>query len=172
MTGTFSAMVFPATNFPAIGSLIPHRDKMLMLDRVTAAAEESLTATVTITPQSMFFDEQENAVGAWVGIEYMAQAIAAFEGVHALQRGEAVKVGFLLGSRRYESHCSGFALGSILQVDVHRVLEHKNGLAAFECRISESDKVLATATVTVFKPDDVSQFLEKVNGSVNQGGNQ
>jgi predicted hotdog family 3-hydroxylacyl-ACP dehydratase len=154
-------------SFPSISSLIPHRDNMVMLDRVIAVAEESLSAAVTITSHSMFFDEHENEVGAWIGIEYMAQAIAAFEGYQALQRGEAVKVGFLLGSRRYESHCSGFTLGSMLYVDVHRVLEHANGLAAFECRICDPDKqVLASATVTVFKPDNVHQFLV----STNQGG--
>ena len=150
-------------DFPEISRLIPHRDNMMMLDRVLAAAEESLSATVTITSQSMFFDEHQNAVGAWIGIEYMAQAIAAFEGLQALQRDEPVKVGFLLGSRRYESHCSGFMLGSVLRVDVQRVVEHSNGLAAFECSISESDKLLVTATVTVFKPVDVHQFLKSAN---------
>ena len=46
----------------------------------------------------------------------MAQAIAAHAGWLALQRGEEVKVGFLLGSRKYESKVANFALGSVLQM--------------------------------------------------------
>jgi predicted hotdog family 3-hydroxylacyl-ACP dehydratase len=100
-----------------------------------------------------------------VGIEYMAQAIAAFEGHSAWLRKEAVKVGFLLGSRHYESYCSGFAPGTVLHVDVHRVLMHDNGLGAFECRIADAaeGRLLAKATVTVFKPDNVHNFLKNTD---------
>ena len=150
--------------FPAITSLIPHRPPMVMLDRVLGVTDESLRAEVTITAQSVFFDENEQAVGAWLGIEFMAQTIAAFEGFQANTRGEAVKVGFLLGTRRYETHCAGFGIGSVLQVEAHRILEHENGLAAFECRITDvNQQLLASATVTVFKPDNVHQFLEGAN---------
>ena len=111
---------------------------------------------------NLFFDARSKSVGAWVGIEYMAQAIAAFEGYHSLQRGEPVQVGFLLGARRFESRCASFALGTVLHISVHGVLQHDNGLGAFECQIADAGdrQVLATATVTVFKPDDVQQFLK------------
>lgn len=152
---------------PSITALIPHRAKMVLLDRVLSVQQDTLCAEVVITPEVLFFDGQNNEVGAWVGMEYMAQAIAALEGYSALQRGEPVQVGFLLGTRRYESHCSGFAAGSVLHVEVHRVLEHDNGLGAFECRIADPacNRILATATVTVFKPDNVQQFLKKATDS-------
>lgn len=149
---------------PAIHTLVPHADPMVLLDRVTAVDAESLSAEVTITRQSMFFDEKEQGIGAWVGIEYMAQAIAAYAGYQAISQGEKVRVGFLLGSRRYESQCAHFGLGSILHVKVQRVVQHENGLGAFECQIGDTSdtesKVLATATVTVFQPDNVNNFLK------------
>ncbi|PRC95145.1 hotdog family protein [Solimicrobium silvestre] len=149
-------------SFPEIRSLIPHKDPMVLLDRVIAVDAESLCAELTITPESRFFDGA--GVGAWIGIEYMAQAIAAFAGYSAQQREEAVKVGFLLGSRRYECSCSSFLLGSVLQVQVQRVLQNENGLGAFECTISDANDpnadALATATVTVFQPDNASDFLQ------------
>jgi predicted hotdog family 3-hydroxylacyl-ACP dehydratase len=106
-----------------------------------------------------------DGVGAWVGIEYMAQAVAAHAGWLALQRGEEVKVGFLLGSRKYEASVPVFAPGSVLHVHVHRVLQAENGLGAFECRIDVVDGVqsAATATVTVFQPHNVNQFLKDGN---------
>jgi len=148
---------------PKIHSLVPHADPMMLLDRLVAVDTESLRAELTITSHSMFFDEKEQGVGSWVGIEYMAQAIAAYAGNQALSKGESVRVGFLLGSRRYEASCSNFPLGSVLQVEIRRVIQSENGLGAFECQICDADgmnkTLLATATVTVFQPEQGKQFL-------------
>ena len=148
---------------PDIRTLVPHSGQMVLLDRVLNADTDNLCAEVRIHAASMLAGEQ--GVGAWVGIEYMAQAIAAHAGWLALERGEPVKVGFLLGSRKYEAKLSYFAPGSVLQVHVHRVLQAENGLGAFECRIDVvgGQAGAATGTVTVFQPDNVNQFLKDGN---------
>lgn len=149
-------------DFPAISELLPHSGHMVLLDRVLSVDEETLCAEVRIHAGSVLAGA--DGVGAWVGIEYMAQAIAAHAGFHARQRGEAVKVGFLLGSRKYEAAVPLFATGSVLQVFVQRALQGDNGLGAFECRIDAQKDgqtvTLATATVTVFQPDNVNEFLK------------
>lgn len=157
----------PAT-YPDMRELVPHDGAMVLLDRVLWADDEALCAELTIRPDTLFCDGA--AVGAWVGVEYMAQAIAAHAGHLALRRGEPVRVGFLLGARRYDARRPGFALGSVLRVQVRRVLQGENGLAAFECQIEDSGAAqtctVATATITVFQPDNVSEFLqESTNGS-------
>lgn len=148
---------------PDIRTLVPHSGQMVLLDRALGADTDNLRAEVRIHAGSIMADAQ--GVGAWVGIEYMAQAIAAHAGWLALERGEAVKVGFLLGSRKYETKVSHFTLGSLLQVHVHRVLQAENGLGAFECRIDIVDGMAnaANATVTVFQPHNVNQFLKDGN---------
>lgn len=150
-------------NFPDIHCLVPHGGAMVLLARVLAADEESLCAEVTIGPATLFGDG--HGVGAWVGLEYMAQTVAAHAGYAARQRGDPVKVGFLLGSRRYECSRPRFALGSVLHVHVRRVLQGKNGLGAFECRIDDASQpagaAVATATITVFQPDNVTEFLQE-----------
>jgi predicted hotdog family 3-hydroxylacyl-ACP dehydratase len=148
--------------FPDIRTLVPHSGQMVLLDRAISADAENLCAEVRIHAGSMLAGEQ--GVGAWVGIEYMAQAIAAHAGWLAAQRGDPVRVGFLLGSRKYEATVPYFAPGDVLHVHVHRVLLAENGLGAFECRIDIVDGVAnvanaAKATVTVFQPDNVNQFL-------------
>lgn len=145
--------------YPAIATLVPHSGAMLLLDRVVAADAEMLCAEVTIRADSQFCDGLE--VGAWVGIEYMAQAIAAHAGYCAQLRGEPVKVGFLLGSRRYQSAVPGFAVGAVLTVRVQRALQGDNGLGAFDCSIAQHDAVLASALVTVFQPANVNEFLQR-----------
>ncbi|RFP11606.1 3-hydroxylacyl-ACP dehydratase [Duganella sp. BJB488] len=148
---------------PDVRELVPHSGRMVLLDRVLSADDDNLCAEVRIHAGSMLAGEE--GVGAWVGIEYMAQAIAAHAGWLALQRGEAVKVGFLLGSRKYASSVPLFATGSVLLVHVQRVLQGENGLGAFDCRIDVAGgaSAVGTATVTVFQPDNVNQFLKDGN---------
>ncbi|MFJ3045513.1 3-hydroxylacyl-ACP dehydratase [Herbaspirillum chlorophenolicum] len=146
---------------PAISTLIPHTSPMILLDRVTAVTADSLEAEVAIHRGSLF--NNGSGVGSWVGVEYMAQAIAAWAGWQAVQRGEKVKIGFLLGSRRYECVLPEFATGTCLKVTVKLLLQAENGLGSFDCTISEvlTGKELAQATVSVFQPHDATQYLEE-----------
>lgn len=150
----------PLHELPPIRELVPHGGAMCLLDRVLAAGADTLSAEVAITPASLFC--VDGAVGAWVGIEYMAQAVAAFAGYEARARGEPVRVGFLLGTRRYACKAPSFAVGSLLRVHVQRTLQAENGLGAFECRIDDAGgEELAGAIITVFQPDHVDEFLQR-----------
>jgi predicted hotdog family 3-hydroxylacyl-ACP dehydratase len=150
-------------NWPDIRSLIPHSGAMVLLDRIVAVDQETLCAEVRIRSDSLFCSA--SGVGAWVGIEYMAQSIAAFAGYTALLRGEAVKPGFLLGTRRYECTLPMFSLGSSLRVHVRRVLQSEDGLGSFQCHIEHEEQEVATATLTVFQPAAAVDFIK---GSSNE----
>ena len=148
-------------SMPPIAELVPHDGQMVLLDRVIEGGDDTLCAEVTIGPHTVFLEGGE--VGAWVGMEYMAQAIAAHNGYKSYLRGEVPKVGFLLGARRYQSSVPAFALGSVLLVRVQHAMQGDNGLAAFECRIDNAadGSVLAHATITVFEPNNVNEFLQR-----------
>lgn len=141
----------------AIAELVPHSGAMCLLDRVIDAGDEYLIAEVLIPADGLFGDG--SGVGAWVGIEYMAQAVSAWSGWRARGHGGAPKIGFLLGSRRYVSNVPRFAAGRRLQIDVRRQFIADNGLGQFDCRICDGDEVIATAALNVFEPDDPEAFL-------------
>ena len=143
---------------PAIRDLLPHSGTMVLLDRVLEVGAEDLCAEVLIRPDSLFANA--DGVGSWVGVEYMAQAIAAYAGYAARQRGEPVKIGFLLGTRRYEAAVPCFPIGSVLRVQVQKILQADNGIGSFECQIHHAQRQLACATITVFQPTDAAGFLE------------
>jgi predicted hotdog family 3-hydroxylacyl-ACP dehydratase len=143
---------------PDIRSLLPHAGPMVLLDRVISVDEDSLLAEVCIRSDSLFCNG--GGVGAWVGIEYMAQAIGAWAGYTAQLRGEPVKLGFLLGTRRYECRRPIFLLGSVLRVHVQRLFQNENGLGSFECSIDDEEGRVATAIITVFQPTNVDDFLQ------------
>jgi predicted hotdog family 3-hydroxylacyl-ACP dehydratase len=148
-------------SLPDIHALVPHSGAMSLLGSLLAVDDETLSAEVVIGPDTMFCNGGE--VGAWVGVEYMAQAVAAHAGHAALQRGMPVRVGFLLGTRRYVCAVPAFASGSTLHIHVRRALQGENGLGAFDCRIEDAadGAELASATITVYQPDNVEEFLQR-----------
>jgi len=135
---------------PDIRTLVPHAGPMVLLDRVVSADDENLCAEVRIRADSLFCVAGE--VGAWAGLEYMAQAIGAYEGYAARKRGEPIKVGYLLGTRCYECSRPVYTVGMLLRVHVKRVLQSENGLASFECRIDDEIGQIASANLSVFQP--------------------
>ena len=131
---------------------------MLLLDRLLAADDDSAVAEVTVPRDGLFLHDA--GMPSWVGIEYMAQTVAAWAGWRARQKGEAVQIGFLLGSRRYETAQAFFTPGTRLRVSVHCELMGVNGLGMFDCRIHTADeKELATARISVFEPDNGSAYI-------------
>lgn len=150
---------------PDIRDLVPHAGAMCLLDRVAQADDDTLTAEVAIHEGSLFYSPVAQGVGSWVGIEYMAQAVAAHAGWLARRDGGQVKAGFLLGSRRYGTSSPLFANGQSLQVKVKMEMRGDNGLGAYACSIADTGnpgRELASATLTVFQPDDVNEFLRGV----------
>lgn len=148
-----------------ISQLVPHEKPMLLIDRMLDYGDEWFKSEVEITQDSEFLNEN-SAVPSWVGIEYMAQTIAAYAGRISRENGEPVKIGFLVGSRKYCSTLSEFPMGIKLQITVERVIQGDNGLSVFECTIATEDKngtaseQIATASLNVFQPDDANEFLQ------------
>ncbi|MGV3708144.1 MAG: 3-hydroxylacyl-ACP dehydratase [Gemmatimonas sp.] len=138
--------------------VVPHSSAMLLLDTVMHADANTLVAHARVRASCPL--AHGGAVGAWTGIEFMAQAIAAFEGCRARLRGEGPKVGFLIGSRHYSSSVSEFPADASLRIEIARQYED-SGLGLFDGRIidSSTNTMLAEATLSVFQPDNAEQFL-------------
>ena len=141
----------------AIADIVPHAGKMCLLDRTIEGDAESLSCEVTIQDDGLFFSG--DGVDAWVGIEYMAQTVAAWAGWRARLRGEKPKIGFLLGSRRFDCTRARFGRGEVLRVDVHRQFHADNGIGQFDCRIVLDGQTIARASLTVLEPANAEEFL-------------
>ena len=104
----------------AIEEVVPHRQDMCLLERITHWDQDTIEAELVVPDAGLFVEEGQ--VPAWVGIEYMAQAIAAWAGCRARAAGKPPQLGFLLGSRRYSSPRSSFPSGSRLRVQALRAV--------------------------------------------------
>ena len=135
-------------NIP-VRELLPHEPPMVLLNKVISCEESSLVAEVVISRENLFCDE--SGVPGWVGIEYMAQSVAAHAGALARQRGGEPAIGYLLGTRSYQSAVSEFPIGASLRIVVEPLFAEM-GLGAFACRI-DMGKTVAEATINVYQPD-------------------
>ena len=143
--------------FLPIENYVPHRGAMLLIDRLLAADEESAVAEVTVPRDGLFL--QDEGMPAWVGLEYMAQTVAAWAGWSATQAGKPVKLGFLLGTRKFEAGVDFFVPDERLTVHVHCELVGENGLGMFDCTIRAEEQVRATARISVYEPEDGSAYV-------------
>ena len=139
-----------------IETLVPHKGIMCFLDKVSAYGEDWVRTESLITKHHLFITE--HGLPAWVGIEYMAQSVAALAGIRDLEKGEPVKVGFLLGTRKYTVNTSHFPIGGLIRVKAEEIIWGDNGLGAFNCEL-EVDNYYAQASLNVFQPSDVQHFL-------------
>jgi predicted hotdog family 3-hydroxylacyl-ACP dehydratase len=138
-------------NIP-VRELLPHDPPMVLLDRALAYTESELVAEVDIRADSILCEA--DGVPGWVGIEYMAQAVAAHAGYQGRLAGQSPRIGYLLGTRSYKSSLSVFPIGKTLTVYIESLFVEM-GLGAFACRIEMSGPV-ATATINVYQPTDDS----------------
>ncbi len=147
--------------YPPIEQLLPHRLPMILIDRLVRTNGVETVCEVTIKPHSMFV--QAAGVPAFVGIEYMAQTVAAHGGYQSYLEGHPIAVGLLLGTRRLETHCQFFELGQTLRIDVTHIWgQHE--LMRFRCAITHavSDTRLQQAELNVFKPKTLQSYLEEI----------
>lgn len=140
-----------------IESVVPHRGTLLLVDRVLDWDEESIRTELRVRHDDPFGTDE--GIPAWVGLEYMAQTIAAWAGCRARAAGRAPRIGFLLGTRRYECAVAHFAAGSTLQVEARCEMLGDNGLGMFACRLLDGDQEIAVANVSVFEPPDPDTYL-------------
>ncbi len=147
--------------FPPVDTLVPHSGALVLLDRVLTADQDSLSAALTVRADGLY--NHGDQVPAWVGMEYMAQAVAAFAGWHAHLEQRPVQLGFLLGSRRFTYSRQAFTVGTALTVTVHKLLQDDSGMAVFECALEDGAGRCAEARLNVFQPKDSDHYLRDLH---------
>jgi predicted hotdog family 3-hydroxylacyl-ACP dehydratase len=143
-------MIEPA--IPAVAQLIPHGEPMVLLDEVIDSTADRLTAIVTIRPDTRFV-QADRGVPAHFAIEYMAQACGAFAGLETHRLGRPVRIGFLLGTRRFQAFASWLRVGWRLTVTAALVFR-EGQMGVFDCRVCHDATEIAAAQITVYQPDD------------------
>ncbi|MBX8565237.1 hotdog family protein [Pseudomonas cichorii] len=140
-----------------LAELIPHAADMILIDQVLSFDEEQIQTRVTVRPDGLF-SQPDGSLPAWLGVELMAQSVAAYAGCQARLKGEPVQLGFLLGSRKFECNVGHFPAGSELTIHATRSLQDDSGMGVFECNLTGPD-IQAFARLSVYCPPNAAQYL-------------
>jgi predicted hotdog family 3-hydroxylacyl-ACP dehydratase len=142
-----------------IAELLPHAGNMILIDEVLRYGEEDVDTRLRVRDDGLF-NQADGSLPAWIGIELMAQSVAAYAGCQARQAGEPVRLGFLLGSRNYQCNVDRFPAGIELRIKALRSLQDDNGMGVFECQL-DGPGIQAIARLNVFCPPQTDSYLHE-----------
>jgi predicted hotdog family 3-hydroxylacyl-ACP dehydratase len=136
-------------------SIIPHRGRMLLLTKVNEydLNEESIEVEYHLTEDCLFYDPAACGVPAWVGFEFIAQAVSAFMGIKTRIRGEPVKIGFILGVSQARMGLSFFKPGSIIVIKA-KEYENMDPIYIYTGEIFIEGRKVFEGKLTVMEVDD------------------
>jgi len=167
----------PTTPFPSVAELLPHRGPAVLLDRVLAHDERETVCLVRVDASALFARE-DGSVPAWIGLEYMAQTIAAHGGLLDRRLARPPRPGLFLGSRRLTFAADRFERGAMLRAHARPVrgaaasgsLAGGSRMMAFECALhagdadSERPDVLVSGILNVYLVDDLEALHAQAPG--------
>ena len=159
-----------------VARLLPHSGHMVLLERVLAYDACSLHATALIKPACILLPAGADALPIWMGGEILAQGIGAWAGAQALDRGETVRLGFLLGSRRLEFAAPAIPVGTELDIHIRQSLSDAQGMGVFDCTLAcrqpapghaasmPSGTILLHGAMNVFSPQSDALLQRLLQG--------
>ena len=145
----------------SIEQIVPHAHPMILIDRLIEYTETTACCSVAIQPNVNFYNSVRGAVPSYVGLEYLAQTIAAYANAHKRDQGQDTALGFLVSTRTFTAHVSEFHNGSELIMTVSKLFKEENGLGAFDCVIKQNNDVLVEAKINVYEPEDPHLYLKE-----------
>jgi predicted hotdog family 3-hydroxylacyl-ACP dehydratase len=145
--------------FPPVEELLPHKPPMVLLDALEEIDEHRCLCRVDVRPACPFFEE--GGVPAFVGVEYLAQAVGVLSGWKGSLSGEPPRVGFLLSVREYRCELAIFPEGEALLVEVVHAWGDGDMLR-FDGSIRRAGDglLLAKGSLNVYGPKDPGAVLE------------
>ena len=135
-----------------VREFVLHRKPMLLLDTVVMCAGDKMECEWQVSAEDVFV-VPGRGVPAYIGVEYMAQCVAALGGARARLEGFGPPLGFLLGTRHFTATRSHFELGMRYVASCTELVRDANGMGSYDCSIKHGDEVLAMARLSVFEKE-------------------
>jgi predicted hotdog family 3-hydroxylacyl-ACP dehydratase len=135
------------SDFPPIAMLVPHREPMVLLDRVVAWSPGHVECAMRVRSDTRFVDD--GILPTPFMIEHMAQSVAVCLGYEAYMGGRGVRVGMIVSCRAFRAHSESASAGDDLMVHANKERGNET-LSHFHCEVRSEDEVLADATLTLF----------------------
>ncbi len=144
----------------AASDFVLHREPMLLLDRLLRIGPEFAVCEWTVTPESSFYTPGVG-IPTYVGVEHMAQCIAVHAGARARARGLGPPLGYLLGTRQFDTSQAWFTPDTCYRATCTELMRDDQGIAAFRCKVTLNDEVIASAQLSVLEKQSGSELSDE-----------
>ena len=136
-------------------TLIPHKGKMMLLNRVTDynTKEKSIEAEYNVTDECIFYDPVINGIPSWTGFEFIAQSVSVFLGLEEKAKGKLPRLGFILGVSQVKIDIPVFTTGCTLKIKAKEA-ENEYPVIYYTGDIFINDKKVFSGRLTVMDADD------------------
>ena len=121
---------------PSPSSVLPHQGTMLWLSKVIEQDETSTVCEARVEDLG-FFRDPTGGSGAWIALEWMAQSVAAHDGVRRYVAGQGIRPGMLLGSKTIRFAEGAAAPAGVFRIRASPVFGGDSGMVAYECVVDE-----------------------------------
>lgn len=149
-----------------IRPLLPQKNSMCLLDSLETfdSLSHTATASFSVRPDHLFFDDSLQGIPVYVSLELMAQCVAALS--NAVYTDNPVQIGLLLGSRKLSCFYDIFPLSETFYVSVSQSF-YDSQTASFSCQIHDHTRTVlySSAELIVFHPDNPDDFLTLIKGN-------
>ena len=143
-----------------VSELVPHKGKMLLLDRVRDydLKENSITTEIDIARDNMFYEDELGGVPVWVAFEYIAQSVSALSGICGRAKGEKPKTGFIMSVSGFKADVPVFKEGETVVVNVLENIRMDKAVT-FEGSATVNGTLAVTAKLNTVEVDDPKSSL-------------
>lgn len=135
---------------------------MLLLERVLEAASDRVCCRASLSERCALFRRSDGTYPNTLLIEFMAQSVGVYAGIRDNATVTGPRVGFLLGSRKIAFSKETLFEGDVYDIDVRCSFFGEDSLPSqFDCHVYENGKEVASATLTVYRPQNLQQFISE-----------
>ncbi len=140
-------------NTLSVEQLMPHVKPMVLLDQLLRWGNHFAECIVSHQHDNGFWDTNQQ-IPAYVGLEYMAQTISVYSGILSTLAGEPIRIGYLLGTRKFETNQLFMHRDQAVVIRVEEQFRNDDNIAVFDCKLS-GDNVLMQAQLKVIQPHSI-----------------
>ena len=134
-------------DYPPIAMLMPHREPMVLLDRVVDWSPGYIECALRVRAGARFVEG--GLLAAPYTIEHMAQSVAVCLGYEAYRGGRGVRVGMIVSCRQFDAHRNAASVGD--ELTIHATRDRGNEtLSHFQCEVLSRGEAFASSTLTLF----------------------
>ena len=132
--------------WPSVADLVPHAGDAILIDRVVSHCAKE-TCVEVIVGNRPALRQSDGSIPSWLAVEFMAQAIAAHEGLLEWSEGRPIPVGFLISVNGAKFETPAFAADEVLTVSARRVRGRPGlGVISHECAVFQTRNTEPVAT--------------------------